>query len=82
MFTAPDESRLSFGLAAWGVPLGDDEIASHLEALDDGRDFPLGHLEHPVELQDDEIASHLEEGAMLFEPAPSRPRRGRRSLRH
>jgi hypothetical protein len=70
------------GIATPEVPAGDDEIAVHAEAIDDGRDAPETALPFPVELQDDEIASHLEEGEMVFAPLPSRHVRRRRALRH
>lgn len=76
-----DESPLPFRLAATEVPVADDEIAPHLEALEDGRE-PEPRLVRAVDLQDDEIDSHLEAGEMVFAHLPDRKVRRRRPTRH
>ena len=73
-----DDAPLPFRLA---TPMGDDEIAVHAEALDDGRDPPVTLPWRPAELRDDEIASHLELEDLLFERLPTRRAR-RRPIRH
>lgn len=50
----------------------DDEIAPHVEALDDGREVAEKELSEPVlEVPDDEIAAHAEMAPLAAE----RPRR-------
>lgn len=65
-----DDALLPFGLA---MPIGDDEIATHFEALLDGREASDAWL--PVQFQDDEIDRHLEAGDLIFAPFMTRRRR-------
>ncbi len=77
------DDALPFDLATPRMTLGDDEIAVHAEALDDGRDAPELRIWPPFEVQDDEIGRHLEAGEMLFEGLPARrTAHGRRATRH
>jgi len=78
------DDALPFDPSAPRMALGDDEIALHAEALEDGRDAPERRLWPPPEVQDDEIGRYMEDAALLFAapPTPRPVRRRRAAKRH